>query len=99
MIKYLIFLCIIAIIFGVLLPIYIYFDMISQSDNPCIQDHPWVVVAGYIQPPRDSGLFTSIPQVHYLYYKGKRELTGEECRVIRCVTEKEYERRMYKSRD
>lgn len=94
MIKYLIPLYIAIIVFVILLPTVIYINMTSQS-NPCIQDKPWVVVAGHIQPPVQA-IFTSTPQVYYLYYKGKFKLTGEECRIRRCVTEKEYERRIYK---
>lgn len=80
------------------LGVILHFHQESKLDSSCIQDSPWVVMAGYIQPPR-KGTFTSIPQVHYLYYKGKFKLTGEECNIRRCVTEKEYERRMYKSID
>lgn len=64
------------------------------NPNYCVENSPKVATSGYIQPA-NSGVFTTTPQTHYLYYKGETKLTDEECKIRRCVTENEYERQMY----
>ena len=64
-------------------------EITKPNENPCIMDNPPVVVSGKILPEWGN------PHNHYLWYKGKRKMTGEECKTRRRVTEKEYERRMY----
>ena len=66
----------------------------TPPENPCIMDNPPVVVSGEIRPPW-SGIFASTPQTYYLWYAGKWKLTEGCCKTRRCVTEKEYERRIY----
>jgi hypothetical protein len=66
----------------------------TPPENPCIMNSPLDVVSGEIRPPW-SGLFNSTPQTYYLWYRGKWKLTEGACKTRRCVTEKEYERRIY----
>ncbi len=71
-----------------------YKHVTRQETNYCIIDNPTVVVFGEIYPAR-SGVFTTTPQTHYLWYKGKWKLTEGACKTRRCVTEREYEKRIY----
>jgi hypothetical protein len=70
-----------------------YIDL-TPPENPCIMNSPLDVVSGEIRPPW-SGVFNTTPQTYYLWYRGKWKLTEGACRTRRCVTEKEYERRIY----
>lgn len=66
--------------------------------NPCVIEHPMEAVSGKIVHPR--GTFSNDgPVTYYVYYKGKRKLTGDECLKRVSVTESEYERRMYNGVD
>jgi hypothetical protein len=87
-------LIIFSIIAAIMICVAVYIDATTPDKNPCVMDHPRVPTSGYIQPAY-SGVFTTTPQTHYLWYKGKWKLTGEACEKRRCVTENEYERQMY----
>lgn len=66
----------------------------KNFENRCIIESPRVVVSGRIT--HSDGFFESGPDIYYLYYKGKTRKSHEECRARISVTEREYERVMYK---
>jgi len=71
-----------------------YIEFPLTKENPCIMNSPLDVVSGEIRPPW-SGVFNTTPQTYYLWYRGKWKLTEGACKTRRCVTEREYEKRIY----
>lgn len=66
----------------------------EERNNPCVIEQPTKAVSGNIIHPR--GVFSNDgPITYYLYYSGKRKLTGDECLQRISVTKSEYERCMY----
>ena len=71
-----------------------YIEFPLTKENSCIMNSPLDVVSGEIRPPW-SGIFNTTPQTYYLWYRGKWKLTEGACKTRRCVTEREYEKRIY----
>lgn len=61
--------------------------------NICVLENPRHVISGRINS--SGGILSKGPHDHYLFYRGKRKLTGEICSKFVLVTEKEYERSIY----
>lgn len=71
---------------------YLYMLFMAGYDR-CVMDEPPTIVSGFMQT---AGLFISGSNEYFLYYGGTLEITGGECVSGVQVTEKEYERHMYK---
>lgn len=66
----------------------------QRVDDTCVLHSPPVIISGFM---RGSGrTFTEMQYEYWLTYQGTRKTTGDKCQGTCMVTEKEYERRMYR---